>query len=211
MVTASKDKIFPELDDNMVDKHLREIDEHLAVTGWDVFSGPMEESQVTSITVSNNNSESDFDMCSSKKRKRMKESPPAKKKAAKQYDISHMKLRDTATEKCQWFDVHWRGYKRSTPKSYKDLVSDGIDPRDLDYVVEKGVKAQRTTWGGASLRSGCETNPSISFLPRVENVGCCSGGQDFTTEIKVRYQHQGSRCVPYSFLNVLGQVGWVFN
>ena len=37
--------------------------------------------------------------------------------------------------------MHWLGYKRSTAASYKHLVDEGVDTRELDRVVAKGLKA----------------------------------------------------------------------
>jgi hypothetical protein len=129
-----------------------------------------------------------------------------KRKRSRRYTINHIKLRNIEDPDDPWFDIWWLGYNPSTPQSYKHLLAEGVDRRELDTVMKKGLKAQRTTWGGLTLRSGRECNKAT--LPLGAEIGFDTGTpchcQHFTTEIKVKFHCQQARCVPYSFLNVVG-------
>ena len=100
-----------------------------------------------------------------------------------------------------YFDVRWLGHKRSTAESYKHLVAEGVDPRDLDKVAATGLGTKWTTWGGLSLRSGHDYSAIVSSLGGTNGIG----GVDliFMTDIDVKFQYKGARCVPYSLLNLV--------
>jgi hypothetical protein len=125
------------------------------------------------------------------------------KKRARSYVIQHIKLISLLRPS---FEVWWLGYRNSTVESYDHLVSENIDSRMLDVVVEKGISAKKSTWTGISLRSGREVNLT-SVLPLASAEGSTANffavEVDFATEVKIRFQCPDARCVPYSFLNLL--------
>ena len=133
------------------------------------------------------------------------ESPPPSNPSTRRfrrYEVQAIRLEKEGDPlNSSLFRVWWVGYKTSTVESYKHLAEDGLLETELDRVARKTVKAQRTIWGGASLRSGRDTSLASPLFERV--ASSLSEGQVIPTEIKLRFFKQGSRCVPYSFLNLV--------
>lgn len=103
-----------------------------------------------------------------------------------------------------FFRVWWLGYQTPTEEPRQSLLEDGVSACDLDAVAAKGPKAAPTTWGGARLRSGRETGTTT---PQPSGCGLSGhhgndGVSVLATELRVRFRYQGSRCVPFAFLNV---------
>jgi hypothetical protein len=128
------------------------------------------------------------------------------KKAHLWHTIEHIQLRNSENVLDVWFNVWWLGHKRYTTVKFDQLVEDGVDAQLLQKVMKKGPSAKKTTLVGLSLRSGREINPTISSLSGVESGTSVTDVKvDFSTDVKLRFKAQNSRCVPYSFLNVMLQ------
>ena len=96
--------------------------------------------------------------------------------------IRYIALADNVDSANICFDVWRLGYEKSTSVSFDQLITEGVDRRNLNRVVKKGTNAKRSTFGGCSL----------SHVPL-----------EFLTNIEAKFQHNGERGVPYAFLNLI--------
>ena len=123
-------------------------------------------------------------------------------KPQKRFTIRQISVRNIDGAAGLWFNVWWVNCKNPTAESVTHLVNEGIDLLALQQIAHKGFKAKPTIWGGCFLRSGREY-PAIGSSSAVQNsIDWVPPYQDFITEVDVKFQHQGARCVPYAFLNV---------
>ena len=123
-------------------------------------------------------------------------------KQGKRFLIHMISARNIDGPEGLWFNVWWVDYENPTAESMAHLVEQGIDEKALAQVAAKGLKAKPTIWGGCSLRSGREYPAIGSSSAGPNSIECVPPYQDFITEVDVKFQHQGARCVPYAFLNV---------
>ena len=105
-----------------------------------------------------------------------------------------------------WFNVWWVGFENPTAEPVAHLVNEGINPGDLRRIANKGLNARPTIWGGLSLRSGRETPTIGTSSAGPKNIDWVPPYEDFITDVNVKFQYEGARCVPYSFLNVCPDV-----
>jgi len=168
-----------------------------------VVNNPLFDNDLESISDSDSNHPIELTPTSSVS---FQEEPLAKKpriySSTTRFVIQHIVLRNEEDPSNKWFDVWWLGCKKSTPESYSHLVAEGVDHRLLDAVVNKGLKARRTTWIGLSLRSGRKISTSLLSSDGLDGAAQATC-VDLMTEIKVKYQCANARCVPYTFLNLL--------
>ena len=123
-------------------------------------------------------------------------------KQGKRFLIHMISARNIDGPEGLWFNVWWVDYENPTAESMAHLVEQGIDEKALAQVAAKGLKAKPTIWGGCSLRSGREYPAIGSSSAGPNSIDGVPSYQEFITEVDVKFQHQGARCVPYSFLNV---------